>query len=45
MIVDCLYYANHKFDFLSKLNDPFEYIKLTDKILTKIEYSKDPTLS
>lgn len=44
MISEIFLHANSKYKFSEKINNPKEYLQLTDHILEEIEFSSDKTL-
>jgi hypothetical protein len=42
MVSEALINANSKYHFEKIIQDPNEYMKLTDHILKEIEFSKEP---
>lgn len=45
MIGEVFLNANSKYHFENCIQDPAEYMKLTDHILKEIEFSKEPVLT
>lgn len=45
MISDIFVHANSKYKFSEKINNPKEYLQLTDHILEEIEFSSDQALA